>query len=242
MAIGKGYAPLVGTLILVILTACSGPRPVSSDYGQFRSTLEGDDVLVAYYKDYQSVQQSAPDLCWAAALQQSLGRLGVDIDQTQIVNKFYPGSDGKESRTSNLLQWYLHPVFKEPIRNGSEAWIRLDIDHHDTDMYRYDFVAEVADELSANRIPLIGISTGLGQGHMVTVIGAAYPIDVKQLTTWRIRGFLIYDPLTARPYLVSSSDLYSKAEYIISVVAFDRQIEAVIYCGRHCSRKPITSQ
>jgi len=222
---------------LVFLAACSGPREATSDYGQFRAKLDGDDVLVEYIKDIRWVRQSAPNLCWAASLEQALDRQGVELDQQRILQKFYPESDEKEGRTSNLLQWYLSPVFSDRIRDGSEVWIRLVVDHHDYEMYRYDFVSEIADELSANRVPLVGISTGFGEGHVVTVIGAAYPIDSKWLTTWRIVGFLVYDPLTAKPYLVSANELYRKSEIIVSVTSFSSQTEAILHCGRSCSRK-----
>jgi hypothetical protein len=237
MTIGMSFARLSIIFTALILVGCAAPRPVSSDYGQFRSTLDGNDVLVAYYKDYKHIRQDSPDLCWAAALQQSLARYDVETDQAAIIKRFYPESDGTGRQTSNLLRWYLHPVFSEHTRNGTEVWIRLDLDHHGSDMYEYEFTSEIADELSANRLPLLGISTGSGQGHMVSVIGAAYPIDAPALTTRRIRGFLVYDPLTAKPYLASTSDLYDATRELVSVYAFDRELEAAVYCGPSCMRR-----
>jgi hypothetical protein len=219
------------------LGACKVGRPINAEYAQFREKLDGDDVIVAYFKDAKWVRQSAPDLCWAAGLEQALIRQDVDIDQARIVEIMYPRSDGTSgtvSHTTNFINWQFHPVLEARLQNGSKVWIRLDVYRRKASNFRSRYIQAIGRELWSDRIVLAGISTQPGQGHIVTIIGAAYPLHTKMLNASEMLGFLIYDPLTAKPYLVSIADFYNRMELIISVLTFDSAAPAIFYCGGAC--------
>ena len=247
--VGDYYGPLrrrevlsiIRTIWLATLTiglgACRFGRNINAQYAQFRAKLDGKDVLVAYFKDVKWVRQSAPDLCWAAALEQALVRQDVDIDQERIVERTYPHSEEAPERTphtTNFLNWQLRPVMEARLRNGSVVWVHLDVFRRQADHYRYSYIEAIGEELWSDRIVLAGIATGHGQGHVVTVIGAAYPINVKKLNSMDMLGFLIYDPLNAKPLLVSIDDFYDNMELIISVATFESALSATLYCGYSC--------
>ena len=107
-----------------------------------------------------------------------------------------------------FMGWQLRPVMDARLRNGASVWVRLDVFRRTADNPRGRYVQAIGRELSSDRIVLAGIGTAPGQGHIVTVIGAAHPINTRRLISTEMLGFLVYDPLTAKPYLVSIKELY----------------------------------
>jgi hypothetical protein len=190
-------------------------------------------VFVGYFKDFRRVQQAAPDVCWAAGLEQALAFQGVDADQTRILEKVYSLADAKTDRTINMFWWrQLLSITNERLRDGSEVWVRLDWDGGSTPILSIrTFVRKIARELDQFRIPLVGISTEPGVGHIVTVIGFAIPIEVKRVTPDDIVGFLIYDPFTAKPRLLSANELFKISKGLIYVTIFDSAVGAAT--GEH---------
>jgi hypothetical protein len=211
-----------------LIAGCATVREnTPPEVGQARAKLDGQDVVVGYFKDFRRVQQTASDLCWAACLEQALTFQGVDTDQKRIVEKVYSQADAKADRTINMFWWrQLLAITEERLLDGSKVWVRLDMDGGPTPILSIrTFVRKIARELSLNRIPIVGISEH-GDGHMVTVIGSAYPIEVKRLTTDQIVGFLIYDPYDAKPRLKSAEELFEISRALVYVTIFDSAMGA----------------
>lgn len=215
----------LGFTAVLLIAGCAAVREnTRPQFGRAQANLDGHDVIVGYFKDFRRVQQSAPDVCWAASLEQALAIQGVETDQTRIQEKVYPKAEPNTDRTINMLWWQqLLAITQERLRDGSEVWVRLDWDGGARPILSIrTFVRKIARELGQFRIPLVGISTAPGVGHIVTVIGFAKPIDVKQITTSDdIVGFLIYDPLTAKPQLMSAEKLFKISKALIYVTIFD---------------------
>jgi hypothetical protein len=219
----------LGFIAVLLIAGCATVRENTAQYGQARAKLEGQDVVVGYFKDFRPVQQATPDVCWAACLEQALAFQGVDTDQKRIIEKVHPQADTNAERTINQFWWQqLLSITEERLLDGSEVWARLDMDGGlpRPILSIRTFVRKIARELSLNRIPIVGISTEHGVGHMVTVIGAAYPIDVKRLTTDQIVGFLIYDPLTAKPRLMSATELFKISKALVYITIFNSAVGA----------------
>jgi hypothetical protein len=209
------------SLIAGCATVRETPRP---KFEQAQAKLDGQDVVVGYFKDYRRVQQAAPDLCWAACLEQALAFQGVDTDQRRVVEHFYSQADSEADRTINEFWLRQNFITHERLTNGSEVWARVDIDGGAVPsmLATSTFVRKISRELNYFRIPIVGISTEHGVGHMVTVVGFAIPIEVKrQITPADIVGFLIYDPLTAEPRLMSSEKLFKISKALVYVTTYD---------------------
>jgi hypothetical protein len=225
--------------IAASLTACCGAREITPEYGQERATLNGRDVVVSYFKNVRRVQQSSPDICWAAALELALAHQGVDTDQNRIVKRVYPKADAVADRRLNMFWWRQElSVTSERLLDGSEVYARNDLDGgvEGLILSSSTFTRKITFELVRNRIPLVGITTGRGGGHIVAVVGAAFPSEVKRLTPSEIVGFLIYDPLTAQPQLLSTEKLFElSTATLVYVSTYDNAWRAI--GGEYCSPK-----
>jgi hypothetical protein len=223
-----------GFIALSLIVSCAAVRKnTPPDFGQAKAKLDDQDVVVAYFKNFRRVQQAAPDVCWAAGLEQALAFQGVETDQARILEKVYSQADAKTDRTINMFWWrQLLSITNERLRDGSEVWVRLDWDGGPTPILSIrTFVRKIARELDQFRIPLVGISTEHGVGHIVTVIGFAVPIEVKRVTPDDIVGFLIYDPLTATTRLLSTKELFKISRGLIYVTIFNSAMGAAT--GEH---------
>jgi len=221
----------LGFIAVSLIAGCATARetpPPKFELSQAK--LDGQDVDVGYFKDFRRVQQAAPDLCWAACLEQALAIQGVDTDQRRILEKVYSQADAKADRTINEFWWrQLLSITEERLSNGSKVWVRLDIDgvSRGPILLTSTLRRKINRELNNFRIPIVGISTERGVGHMVTVIGFAKPIEVKRVTKHDdIVGFLIYDPLTAKPRLVSAEELFKIFKSLVYVTIYDSAMGA----------------
>jgi len=218
----------LGFIALLLTANCAAVRKNNPpEVGQARAKLDGQDVVVGYFKDFRRVQQTASDLCWAACLEQALKFQGVDTDQKRILEKVYSQADAKADRTINMFWWrQLLSITDERLHDGSKVWVRLDMDGEPTPILSIrTFVRKIARELNQFRIPIVGISEH-GVGHMVTVIGFACPIEVKRVTPNDIVGFLIYDPYDAKPQLKSAEELFKISKALVYVTIFDSAMGA----------------
>lgn len=225
-------------VIAASLTACCTARQITAEYTQERASLQGRNVVVAHFKNVRKVRQDTPDTCWAASLEQALAHQGVDTDQERIVKKVYPKSDAVADRTINMFRWRQELfITSERLRDGSEVWARSDIDggHEGPILLSSTFARKTAFELSHKRIPLVGISDEKRGGHIVTVIGFAYPIEVKRPTADQIVGFVIYDPLTTEPELLSTEELFKRSAHLVYVTTYDSA--GGVVGGEYCSAK-----
>lgn len=216
------------------LSACSSAREVTAEYDQLIARLNDQDVVVYYFNDIRMVHQTAQDLCWAAALEQALAHQGADVDQGRIVETVFPGSSAHLDRTINAFSLFFTPIFAVPLRDGSEVWVAIDAEGSEMGkfiLFSDIFGKKLHSELQAKRIPLVGISTGNGGGHIVTVIGEAFPLSwgnsrwIDQ--TGESVGFLIYDPLTAKINLLSTEELFNNYVALFYVTTHDSQIGAI---------------
>lgn len=234
--------------IAASLSACSSSREipaeeVTSEYEQVATTLngrpDGRKVVVSYFKGVKRVHQTASDLCWAASLEQALAHQGVDIDQDGIVKEVHFKSDTNADKRIDMWRWRQDlELLQERLRNGSNVWVRtyLDGSYEGPILSIRTFVRKIGRELGANRMLLVGISLPeMGSGHIVTVIGAAFPIEAERLTIEEIVGFLLYDPLTSEPYLVSSEELFKYFVMLAYVEVYDSLAAALI--GEYSSTK-----
>lgn len=217
-------------IVAASLIACSTGREVSSEYNQFPTTLNGRDVVVAHFKGVRRVYQAAPDVCWAAAMEQALAHQGVELDQRRLVEMAEEEFGAKGDRRLNLFWWqFAFRIFQAPLSGGSEVWVRTDADGWEIGapiLSVRTFQRKIGRELAANRIALVGISTGDGGGHVVTVFGAAFPIDDRKLTIGNTVGYLVYDPLTAKVQLISLRDLFSQFAGMVYITTHDSGIGA----------------
>ncbi len=220
----------LGFIAVSLIAGCATVRENTAQYGQEPAKLDSQDVVVTYFKDFRRVKQAAPDICWAACLEQALAFQGVDTDQKRILEKAYPQADTKADRTINQFWWHqLLLITDERLVDGSEVWVRLDMDggYRGTILDISTFMRKIANELGHNRIPLVGITTEHGAGHMVTVVGVAYPIHVERLRADQIAGFLIYDPFTAETQLRSVEGLFRiSTKTLVYVTMFDSGLGA----------------
>lgn len=210
--------------IVTSLTACCTARRITPEYDQAAATLNGRDVVVSYFKDFRRVRQDAPDLCWAAALEVALAHQGVDIDQKRIAQQVYPKADATADRTITMFQWRQDlRLMIERLHNGSEVVVRTDLDGglEGPISTSASLTRRINWEIGHNRIPLVGISTGRGSGHIVAVIGAAFPLEDRELTPSRIVGFLIYDPLDGTGKLFSPKELYERFVGAVYVTTYN---------------------
>jgi hypothetical protein len=224
-------------VIAVSLTACSSTatREVPpASWGQYRATLSGQDVVVAFFEDIRHVQQTRPDLCWAASLEQALVHQGVDTDQKRLAEEVFPKAGANVSQTMNMFSWQqVLELSQERLFNGSEVWVRMDIDGWSGGtpiLSARTFVLKIARELNAFRIPLVGISTTeSGHGHIITVIGFAKPSEVGAITNPadQIVGFLVYDPLIGEPQLFSTEELFRRFIALVYVTTHDSAAAAI---------------
>jgi len=225
---------LIGGLgvLVACLAACASARKIDAEYGHFRTFLDGREVVVSYFEDVRLVRQSAPDLCWAASLEQALAHQGVQIDQQQIVALAKPDAEENEDRSINAFWWrQMLALFEAPLSDGSKVWVRTEIDgwaELAPILSDRTFVRKIGRELGGDRIVLVGISSGSGGGgHVVTVIGAAFPVGVERLTIDSIAGFLVYDPLTGKLDLVSVQQLFDRFVAMFYVTTHDSAKSAI---------------
>lgn len=226
------------SFIAVSLTACCTARKITPEYVHARARLNGRDLTVGYFKNVRQVQQAAPDLCWAASLEQALAHQGVDTDQKRIAERAYPKSDAAANRTMSMFGLRLdRSITDEHLQDGSEVWARTDIDGgvEGPILLSSTFVSKIYFELQRNRIPLVGISTEHGAGHVVSVIGLAFPIGTKRLTSDQVVGLLIYDPLTSVAQLQSTEELFERSVALVYVTTYDSAAGAI--GGLYCSAK-----
>jgi hypothetical protein len=166
---------------------------------------------------------------------------GVQIDQEQILRTVLHTT---ESRTIGITSW-LREVSDTGVTlaDGSRAWVKTDAyvlinkmgrnefgdflasaamgivlsTQPAGSLTREKFVNELAQEISHNRIPLVGVDVRGGGRHMVTVVGVAFPLAERRYTPDSIVGFMIYDPWTGAPLLVSVHDLAEAAVAVFPV-------------------------
>ena len=195
--------------------------------------LDDLKVVGVRFKDVPYVKQADTDLCWAACLEQALVFQGVDTDQKRILEKVYHNADSQADKTINRFQWsqYL-TLTRERLSNGAEVWTRLDMDGGGIWPAQslpitsiQIFKRKIFRELDWGRIPIIGISTENGTGHMYTIIGMVTPeFKVKQNETIRpddIVAFWIYNPLTARRGLFTAEYLFEAHDLLVYITIFN---------------------
>jgi hypothetical protein len=226
---GLRLALLLG-VVAASISACASGRKISAEYEHKRASLDGREVQVGYFADVRPVRQLAPDLCWAASLEQALAHQGVEIDQKRIVELAEVESGSNADRTITAFWWrQTLLIFDAPLRDGSKVWVRTDIDgwaELSPILSETTFVRKIARELDANRIPLVGISSGNGGGHVVTIIGAAFPIG-ERVAIDEIVGFVIYDPLTGERQLVPVRQLFDVFIAMFYVTTHDSAAAAI---------------
>jgi hypothetical protein len=222
-------------IIVVSLGACSTPRKILPvPWSSYRATLNAQQVLVREFPNIRRVQQSRQDHCWAASLEQALAHQGVDTDQERIADEVYPKIDPNLDQTLNMFWWeQMLSILEEHLNDGSKVWVRTDIDGWQGGspiLSIRTFVSKIARELDAFRMPLIGISTEPGRGHIETVIGFAMPIEVKKITSPpdQLVGFVIYDPFTGKSQLVSTEQLFEQFVALVYVTTYDSAAAAIM--------------
>jgi len=225
--------------IAASLTGCCSAREIKPEYGKERARLNGQDVVVLYFKNLRRVQQSAPDLCWAASLELALAHQGVDTEQSRIANRVYPKADAATDRTLDMFWWnqYLG-ITEERLRNGSAVYVLNEVDGGLAGpiLESSTYSRKIAFEIGHDRIPLIGLSTRRGGGHVVAVIGAAWPSGTKKSTVDHIVGFLIYDPLTTETLLLSNDELFERSTKELVYVTTYESLGGTVR-GVNCSAK-----
>ena len=90
------------------------------------------------------------------------------------------------------------------------------------------FARKALFELDKGRIPLLGMSTERGGGHIVSIVGAAFPIEIRRFQADAVLGFLIYDPLTATTQLKSTEDLFKRFKGLVYVTTYNSATAAVL--------------
>lgn len=222
-------------VIAVALSACSTPRQIPpTSWGSYRATLNSQQVLVREFTNIRRPQQSRRDHCWAASLEQALTHQGVDTDQERIADEVYPKTDPSLDQTLNMFWWeQMLSILEEHLDDGSTVWVRTDIDGWQGGapiLSIRTFVSKIARELNAFRIPLIGISTEPGRGHIETIIGFAVPVEVKNITSPpdQLVGFVTYDPYSGKSQLVSTEQLFEQFVALVYVTTYDSTAAAIM--------------
>lgn len=221
-------------------SVAESPRKNEPELEVYKTTLDdlGLKVVVVRFKDVRYVKQADTDLCWAACLEQALVFQGVDTDQKRILEKVYQNAGSQADKTINRFQWsqYL-TITRERLNNGAEVWTRLDMDGGGIWPAQslpissiQIFKRKIFRELDWGRIPIIGISTENGTGHMYTIIGMEIPESkVEQNKPIRpddIVAFWIYDPLKARRGLFTAESLFEAHDLLVYITLFDTGVGA----------------
>ncbi len=227
---GGEFAHLPVVILAVVGTACCTLRPVPEKVDLFRGEFNGKPAVVMRLDEIRNVTQLKPDLCWAASLEQALAHQGVAIDQYGISEFVFPDARSEADRTIDMVTAHFKLRFLQfKGHDGSEVWAHVETDGGPTAPMIHWVVLnrKLFYELQHRRITIAAIRNENGTGHMVTVIGGVFasqktdkPVDVDQFTRDDLRGFLIYDPLTAREYLVSSATLFDKLDGLIYVTTY----------------------
>jgi hypothetical protein len=213
----SSHGSLLARVSLLVLTgasliACCSVREITADTDQFESQLDNQAVVVVYFPHVTPVRQVQPDLCWAASLEQALVHQGVAINQLQLAALVQAEAGTHENPPISLFWWHqLLVINKFQLASGTPVYARCDIDGDlgGVILLSATMAKRLAFEVLASRIPLVGISTGNRRGHVMTVIGAAFPANLRRFTPDDAVGFLLYDPLTTKSHLESTEQLWA---------------------------------
>jgi hypothetical protein len=213
-----------GSAAFAALSGCGLPETTqSARFSQFPARLNGEGVVVSYFADLRPVRQDAADLCWAACLEQALAFQGVEVTQREIVEEVFPKARPGADRSLDMFWFHQYLSIDRAHRpDGTEVWYRTDIDG-DVDapiLSIRTFRRKLGWELAANRIVLAGLRNPGGGGHVVNIVGAAFPITDRTLQADRIVGYLLYDPSSGRPDLLSDAELFDRCAAMIYVTVY----------------------
>ena len=127
-------------------------------------------------------------------------------------------------------------IKKWRLTNGSKVFARVDWDGVGglrPILNPQKFKRKILYEFDHSRLPIVGISTEPGVGHMVTLIGLAMPVglDPVNFKPDDIVGYVIYDPFTAKTQLMADEELYKIHKVLVYVTLFNNWFGANIGAG-----------
>jgi hypothetical protein len=196
-----------------------------------KGRLHGELVNLAVFKDVRRVHQSAPDLCWAAALEQSLAQQGVDTNQDRLLTLAHVDTAPNVDHTLTPFMWQQNlEISEQTSTDGKAVWVRNDLDGGALGpiLDEETFIRKVYFELDIGRAPIVCVSLQGGGGHCVTVVGAAFSRADPVLSEGGIKGFVVYDPLTTLPALVSTKELYDRFTTLVYVTTYTSMTGAAL--------------
>ncbi len=158
--------------------------------------------------DYYSAAQSNSQWCWAASIQMVLNYYGVDINQTEIVERAY-GIDEE----GDLPDW-----------GGSKQTIheRLNdtLTDYNGDLYNISATIGLGvptpsiliEELSKQKPVIVGYNTGMG-GHIVVITAVSY---IMTQGGPKIMSIIVRDPMPDAAYSMNNGRIEYPGKYFAS--------------------------
>ncbi len=178
---------------------------------------EGRQVRIAYFRDVAPVKQEAPDLCWAACMEQALALQGVVTTQQKLVEE----AQLKGDRSIDPFWWnQTLNITRQQLKDGTEVWAAADLDGgmFGPILLEKTLTNKLVFELFNHRIPIVCTTDGSGGGHCVNVVGMAFEKGAQSSDD--VIAFLLFDPMTAAPRLETPARLLARLSSVVYVTTY----------------------